>query len=51
MAQKILIYNIETISTSFGHNITEFYDKHVLLTMVCIFCPEFGWNHAILHYI
>ena len=26
----------KTISTSFGHNYAEFYDKHILLIVVCI---------------
>ena len=42
MARKILIYNIKTISTSFGQNTAEFYDKQTLLTLVSIFWPEFG---------
>ena len=29
------------IFTSFGQNIAEFYDKHILLTMLCIFWSEF----------
>ena len=30
------------MSTSFGQNTSEFYDKHILLTVVCLFLPEFG---------
>ena len=41
-AWKILIYNMKTIFTSFGQNTVEFHDKHVLLTVLCIFWPEFG---------
>ena len=32
----------KTIFTSFDHNAAEFYDNHILLTMICIFWPEFG---------
>ena len=39
------MYNTKTISTSFIHNTAEFYDKHILLTVVCM--PEFGFK---LHY-
>ena len=28
--------------TSFGQKTTEFYDNHILLTMIFIFFPEFG---------
>ena len=35
------MYNIKTIFTSFGQNAAEFYDKHILLTALCIFWPEF----------
>ena len=41
----------KTIFTSFDQNTAEFYDNHFLLTMICIFWPEFGWNHAMLHYM
>ena len=41
MARKIQIYNIKTISTSFGYDTAKFYDKHILFTVVCIFWPEF----------
>ena len=27
--------------TSFGQNTAEFYDEHILLTMLCIFLAEF----------
>ena len=33
---------IKIIFTSFCQNTTELYDKHILLTMLCIFWPEFG---------
>ena len=31
---------MKTISSSFGHNTAEFYDNHILLTVVCISMPE-----------
>ena len=37
--------------TSFEQNTAKFYDNHILLTMNFIFWSEFGWNHAILHYM
>ena len=36
------MYNINTIFTNFGQNSAEFYDNHILLSMICIFCSEFG---------
>ena len=50
-AWKILIYNIKTIFTSFGQNTAESYDNQILLTMVCIFWPEFGLkrHYFVLH--
>ena len=39
------MYDIKTILT------VEFYDNHILLTMICIFWPEFWLNNAVLHYM
>ena len=36
------MYDIKTIFTSFDQNTAEFYYNHILLTMICIFWPEFG---------
>ena len=33
---------MKTFSANFGPNTAEFYDKHILLTLVCIFWLEFG---------
>ena len=33
---------MKTIFIRFGQNTAEFYDKHIVLTMFCIFWPEFG---------
>ena len=33
---------MKTIFTSFDHNTAEFYDNHILLTMICIFWSELG---------
>ena len=32
----------KNIFISFGQNTAELYDKHILLTVFCIFWPEFG---------
>ena len=32
----------KTIFKCFGQNTDEFYDKHIVLTMLSIFWPEFG---------
>ena len=32
----------KTIFTSFGKNAAEFYDKHILLTLLRLFWPEYG---------
>ena len=42
---------MKTIFTSFGHNTAEFYDKQILLTVICIFWPEFGLKprYFVLH--
>ena len=41
----------ETIFTSFGQKTAEFYYDHILLTMMCIFCLEFGLKprYSVLH--
>ena len=36
-----IVYNIITIFTIFGQNTAEFYDNHILLTVICTF---FGQN-------
>ena len=33
---------MKAIFTSFDQNNAKFYDNHTLLTMICIFLPEFG---------
>ena len=38
------MYNINTIVTTFGQNTAEFYNKHILLTVLCIFWRELGLN-------
>ena len=39
-APKVFIYNIKTIFTILGQNTAKFYDKHILLTVLCIFWPN-----------
>ena len=38
--KNINLQNIEKIFTSFGQNTAAFYDKHILITVLCIFWPE-----------
>ena len=43
-------YNFTTLKkmfTCFGQNISEFYDKHILFTVLCLFWPDIGLG--ILH--
>ena len=35
------MYNMKRIVNSFGQNTAEFYENHILLTMMCIFWSEF----------
>ena len=43
MCMESLFYdnNLSNLS-NFGQNTAEFYDKHILLSMICIFLSEFG---------
>ena len=41
MCTKNIVYNMITIFTIFGQNTFEFYDKHIFLTVLRIFWPEF----------
>ena len=40
MCPEKINFNIKTIFTSFCQNTAEFYDKHILLTVLCIFRTE-----------
>ena len=51
MCTKNIIYDIKSICTTFGQKTVEFYDNDILLTIICIFGQNFGWNHAMLHYM
>ena len=42
MCTESINLQYKTIFPSFGQNTAEFYDKHVLLTVLCIFWQAFG---------
>ena len=45
------MYDIKTIFTSFVQNTAEFYDNHIILTMISISWLEFGMKYSMLHYM